>query len=162
MKTLKEAMKPHGGLAALKLLFKEQGIEVSSQNIQMFNRQAIPSKYNYVVEAIFEKRGIDVRKFIREDMRVNNRPEKIVSMYPQTLNKLRKYGLGKIAARMNETENKKELFPSKPPKRFNHYSFESLLSKKMTPQVKKFLTTWYDVDSELAIDETSQESGLLE
>lgn len=157
MKTLKEAMKPHGGLAALKLFFKMEGADVPAGHFHMFNIQAIPFKYMMVIENIRKKHGIDLRNYLRQDKRVNNSLGKIKTIYPETLKKLKTYGIGKVAAHMNETENKKEIFPV-PPVRFNHFSLEAALSEKLTPEMRHFLITFYDIDKELEADELARKS----
>ena len=157
MKTLKETMQPLGGLAALKLFFKMEGVDIPSGNFQMFNIQAIPFKYMLVIEAIHKKHGIDLRKYLRQDKRVNNALGKIPTLYPLTLKKLKEYGMGKVASHINEERKKNDIFAT-PPRRFNHYSLEATLSENLTPKMKEFLSLFYGLSEEIQADEYARKS----
>lgn len=162
MKTLKETMQPHGGLAALKIMFKMEGADVPAANFQMYNAQAIPFKYLPVINTIHEKHGINLKPYIRKDNRGKNRVGVIKTIYPETLARLKGYGLGKVASHVNEDRNKNDLFIT-PPIRFNHFSLEATLSKKLSAKMREFLIVCYDLEKEIKADEKSMsdESGLL-
>lgn len=162
MKTLKETMQPHGGLAALKLMFKMEGVDLSAPNFQVFNSQAIPLKYAFTIEAIKEKRGIDLYPYLRQDKRVNNGLGKMKDcIYPSLLKKLEKYGIGLIASEINREHNKNVFFPINPPKRFNHYSLQKLLTAKLKPEFREHFIFRCEAEKEILQDEAMQESGLL-
>jgi hypothetical protein len=156
MKTLKETMKPLGGLAALKLMFKMEGVEVPPANFQMYNVQAIPFKYSPIIDVIEKKHGVNLKPYLRKDNRGKNRVGVIKTIYPETLAKLKSYGLGKVASHINEERNKTDIFAI-PPMRFNHFSLEATLSKKLSRKMKDFLIACYDLEKEIEADESAKD-----
>lgn len=162
MKTLKEAMKPHGGLAALRFLFKQHGIEVSAASFQMYDRQAIPAKFAPIIQSIKEKHGFDLVNYVRKDKRRENKVGKTDTIYPLTLRRIKDIGIGLVASEINRPNNKADFFPINPPKRFNHYSLMKLLSKKLKTEIKDYLIFRFDLEKEIEADEKAAESGLLE
>lgn len=161
-KTLSQFMQPVGGMAGLRVMFEGVGLKLNRQAVHAFNRQAIPAKYTAYVLLIKNKFGVDLSPFVRmkdERLQPQNAQEKC--LYPLTLEKLKSFGLGSVASEMNQDRNKKELFPTNPPKRFNHHSLAKLLTKKLTDAQREYFANAWNLESEILADEKAAESGLL-
>lgn len=160
---LRAFMYPLGGLPALRFMFESVGVKIEARASHTFNRQSIPRKYAPVVLLIKQKFNVDLMAFVSKGGRAQPiQNSKSQCMYPNVLEKLKIHGLGAVASEMNREGNKAELFPTNPPKRFNHYSLQKLLTKKLSKEAKNYFNLCWNLGKEIEADEKAQESGLLE
>jgi len=153
---LKKFMQPLGGMAALKFMLESVGVKLNNQAVHSFNRQAIPAKYMPAIHVIKQKFNIDLISFVRVSERGQpSNTETIKNIYPLLLEKLKIQGLGLVASEMNI--HKTELFKDNPPKRFNHYSLQKLLTKQLTPDHRQYFVVYWDAGKEIEADESTMD-----
>lgn len=161
---LKKFMQPLGGMQALRFMMESVGVKLNPQAVHSFNRQAIPAKYTPAILLIKNKFNVDLTTFLRESERAQpevNEGMKII--YPALLEKLKACGLGLVASEINQPRNKADLFPNNPPKRFNHYSLQKLLTKKLSKNQREYFAMCFEAEKEILNDEKLMEAeeGLL-